>query len=81
MLTWVEIYKDNLIDNLKFGQEKVGERKIIPVVKANAYGPGAEAVVPIQASCADLMAVVSTEETLAYKSRHPKVEFLGFNRG
>ena len=57
-----EINKNNLINNVKIIKEKIGNKKLCAVVKANAYGVGAENVVPIIKDLVDYYAVASLKE-------------------
>lgn len=44
---WVEINLDNLIYNINQIKNKVGKRDIVGVVKADAYGHGADEIAPV----------------------------------
>ncbi|QNM05586.1 alanine racemase [Qiania dongpingensis] len=60
---WAEIDKNRLIDNIQAVQNRVGDRKLIGVVKANAYGHGAVIVAKAYQECGvDMLAVATLEE-------------------
>ena len=67
--TWAEIDLNALVHNFKILKEKSGNAKIMPVVKANAYGHSACAVAPIlQQHGADYFAVSNIEEAIALRN-------------
>src|SRR5687768_14468060 len=75
--TWAEIDPVALIANLqairRAGGEKVG---IIAVVKANAYGHGIAAVVPVLAPHVAMFAVANVSEARAVRLGAPETEIL-----
>jgi len=64
MLRWAEIDLNAIKSNLKAIKNKVGKRKIIAVVKANAYGHGAIPVARAIAEQTDMFAVATLEEAI-----------------
>ena len=64
MLRWAEIDLNAIKSNLNAIKNKVGNRKIIAVVKANAYGHGAISVAQAIAEQADMFAVAAVEEAI-----------------
>ena len=67
--TWAEIDLNALVHNFKILKEKSGNAKIMPVVKANAYGHSACAVAPIlQQHGADYFAVSNIEEAIELRN-------------
>jgi alanine racemase len=64
MLRWAEIDLNAIKSNLNAIKNKVGNRKIIAVVKANAYGHGAIPVARAIAKQADMFAVATVEEAI-----------------
>ena len=64
MLRWAEIDLDAIQSNLNAIKSKIGNRKIIAVVKANAYGHGAVPVARAIAEQADMFAVATVEEAI-----------------
>ena len=70
MLTWVEVDSKAIKHNLKQFRQHLGSRALImPVVKANAYGPGFLEVAKIvdQSPKADRLCVVNLDEALELK--------------
>ncbi len=68
MLRWAEINLNAIQENVKAIKGKVGNRKIIAVVKANAYGHG---VLPISRAIADfvdMFAVATLEEAIELRN-------------
>jgi len=64
MLRWAEIDLNAIKSNLNAIKSKVGNRKIIAVVKANAYGHGAIPVARAIVEQADMFAVAAVEEAI-----------------
>ncbi|HIE25801.1 TPA: alanine racemase [Candidatus Poribacteria bacterium] len=64
MLRWAEIDLKAIQSNLNAIKNKIGNRKIIAVVKANAYGHGAIPVARAIAEQADMFAVATVEEAI-----------------
>ncbi|MFQ6042843.1 MAG: alanine racemase, partial [Candidatus Poribacteria bacterium] len=64
MLRWAEVNLNAIQSNLNAIKSKVGNRKIIAVVKANAYGHGAVPVAQAIAEQADMFAVATIEEAI-----------------
>ena len=69
MLTWVEIKKSHLQNNLKQFRKIVGsQRQIMAIVKSNAYGHGILTVAKLCLSAgADWLGVVNLEEALSLR--------------
>ncbi len=66
--TGVKINLDNLINNYKVIKNKVGDKKVIPVIKADAYGHGAEICAKVlMDEGADLFAVSSVYEAMCLR--------------
>ena len=67
--TWAEIDEDALAHNFKIIKESA-QTKVCAVVKANAYGHGADIAAPIlQKAGADFFAVSNVEEALELSNR------------
>jgi len=67
--TWVEISLPRLRRNYKRIQQLAGRRKVMAVIKADAYGHGAVAVANCLAHCgADWFGVASVEEALELRA-------------
>jgi alanine racemase len=63
--TWAEIDTKALVHNLKIFKEKLGDRKFMAVVKANAYGHSVKALCPIlDQNGADWFAVSNINEAI-----------------
>jgi alanine racemase len=62
--TRAEIHVDHFLDNLRFVRRQVGERvRIMPIIKANAYGHGLDIIAKAAAKTEDIDAFgVATEE-------------------
>lgn len=61
--TWAEIYLDQLIDNYLLIRKMIGNKKIMAVIKADAYGHGAvEVAQTLQQFGVDIFGVASVEE-------------------
>jgi alanine racemase len=73
MKTHIEINKANLLHNLKVFKE-ITQKKIMFVVKANAYGHGLSEIIEISKELpyVDYYAVDSVSEALLIKSRQQK---------
>ncbi len=66
--TGVKINLDNLINNYRVIKNKVGDKKVIPVIKADAYGHGAEICAKVlMDEGADLFAVSSVYEAMCLR--------------
>ncbi|MGN8914411.1 alanine racemase [Anaerofustis butyriciformans] len=66
--TGVKINLDNLINNYRVIKNKVGDKKVIPVIKADAYGHGAEICAKVlMEEGADLFAVSSVYEAMCLR--------------
>ena len=64
--TCAEIHLGNLLENLRAIQKHVAPARVIPVVKADAYGHGAVAVAKTAATNGfDLLAVAQFNEAKA----------------
>jgi alanine racemase len=67
--TWVEISLSKLRQNFERVQRLAGRRKVMAVIKADAYGHGAVAVAKCLAKCgADWFGVASVEEALELRA-------------
>lgn len=64
MLRWTEINLNAIQENVKAIKRKVGNRKIIAVVKANAYGHGVLQTSRAIADFVDMFAVATVEEAI-----------------
>ena len=62
------IYKDNLINNVKFYKNVLGNKKLCAVVKANAYGHDLTTVVTILKGFVDYFAVANFLEAKTVRS-------------
>lgn len=71
MLTWLEVSKKALSDNLTSFQQSYPHHRIIPVIKSNAYGAGLEQVVSVIAPLCPQVSVVSTTEGLLVRELMP----------
>jgi len=68
MLTWVEIKKLNIQNNLKQFRKIVGPKQIMAIIKANAYGHGMLEIAKLCLSAgADWLGVVNLEEALSLR--------------
>ena len=66
--TWAEIDTNALENNYREIRKKIGDAKMMAVVKANAYGHGANIVAPLlQSLGADCFAVSNIEEALSLR--------------
>jgi alanine racemase len=84
--TWAEIDLDALASNFRWVRERVGSGvKVMAVVKANAYGHGANACAQrLSAEGADWFAVAMPEEGIELRHagiRQPILSFGGFWKG
>jgi alanine racemase len=70
--TWIEIDRAALIHNVKLIQQRIGNASLMAVVKANAYGHGAEGVVQELAPYVDQFAVTFLGEALAIRRVLPQ---------
>lgn len=77
MRTWVEINIENFAYNIKKIQEKVPERKIIGVVKADAYGMGAVKIAQELLKCGvDFLAVAALKEAIELREHGIKEKII-----
>jgi alanine racemase len=75
--TYTEINLPNLLENYKNIQNIVRHKKVIPVVKANAYGHGdIEVTRYLHEHGVDYFAVSLLEEALKLRENFPKIEIL-----
>ena len=75
--TYVEINLDNLFKNLIAVKNRIGNKKIIPVVKANAYGHGVIQVVEyLYSNDIDYFAVSTLEEALEIRESFSNLSIL-----
>ncbi len=66
--TWAEIDTKALVHNLKIFKNKLGDKKFMAVVKADAYGHSAKALCPIlEQNGADWFAVSNINEAIALR--------------
>ncbi len=73
---WAEIDIDALIHNLREIKKRAGKRKIMAVVKANAYGHGAMQLAPVISGYADAFAVATFEEAMELRKAGIEKEIL-----
>lgn len=67
--TWAEIYLDRLINNYKIIKRAVGSKKVMAVIKADAYGHGAiEVAKTLQKLGVDMFGVASAEEGIELRA-------------
>lgn len=59
---WCEVYSEKILDNLNIIKKLSGEKKLIAVVKGNAYGLGIEGISEILDPYVDYFAVSDMEE-------------------
>lgn len=79
MLSFIEVHADKLMHNIRSLKEAVPGKKIIAVVKANAYGVGMREVVPLLEEHIDVFAVDDVEELHALRFLTEKpVYMLGY---
>ena len=75
--TYAEINLSNLYSNFLSVKSRIGNKKIIPVVKANAYGHGVLNVVKhLISKEIDYFAVSTLEEALEIRSEFQNVDIL-----
>ncbi len=76
--TWLEINLSNIHQNLLKMKEHVYPKKIIPVIKADAYGHGAKMVAQylIEWGEVDFFAVSLLEEALELRDLNPDIDIL-----
>lgn len=67
---------ENLLHNIKVIREKIGNRKIIAMIKANAYGHGIRSVGLRLDGLVDLLGVASIDEALALKKAGVKGDII-----
>ena len=65
--TWIEVSREALRANLLAAERVAGAGRVMPVVKANAYGCGLSSVIPVLEGYVDAFGVACTEEALAVK--------------
>jgi alanine racemase len=76
-----KIHLDRLVANYRLIQEQVGRRKVMAVVKANAYGHGAVPVTKaLQAAGVDFFAVFSFDEAVELREAGIQDDILIFSR-
>ena len=73
---WAEIDIDALIHNLREIKKRAGKRKIMAVVKANAYGHGSMQLAPVISGYADAFAVATFEEAMELRKAGVEKEIL-----
>ena len=67
--TWAEIDTNALVHNLNIFKNKLGDKKLMAVVKANAYGHSAKDLCPIlEQNGADWFAVSNINEAIALRN-------------
>ncbi len=79
--TWVEVFLDNLRYNYFAIRKSVSNAKICCVIKANAYGHGAEQLALLYQECgADFLAVSNIEEAIQLRNAkiHIPILILGY---
>jgi len=75
--TYLEINLDHLVDNYKLVQDRIGDKKVIPVVKANAYGHGVVNVVQkLVEENVKFFAVSLLEEALELRQVFPNIDLM-----
>lgn len=75
--TWIEISKDNLIENIKVFRNIIPRKtKLMAVIKANAYGHGFYQVLSVIKDEVDWLGVDSLEEALRIKEAGVKIPVL-----
>lgn len=75
--TYLKVNLDHLYENYSMIQKKVGEKIVIPVVKANAYGHGVfEVVDKLYQNGVDFFAVSLLEEAIELRNKYPNIKLL-----
>jgi len=75
--TYAEINLKNLYENYKMVKNRIGDKNIIPVVKANAYGHGVLQVVEyLYSNNIDYFAVSTLEEAFEIREKFQDVDIL-----
>ncbi len=74
--TWAEIDIRALENNLREIKKRAGNKKIMAVVKANAYGHGAMQLAPVISRFADAFAVATFEEAMELRRVGTEKEIL-----
>lgn len=75
--TWIEISSSALRKNFELMQAQIGSTRVIPVLKANAYGHGQTLVLhALSEADVPFFAVDSLEEARAIRARHPQTPIL-----
>jgi len=75
--TYLEVDLDRIYDNYSMVQQKVGNKIVIPVVKANAYGHGVLKVVDkLYQNGVKFFAVSLLEEAVEIRNQFPSVDIL-----
>lgn len=75
--TYIEIYLSAIQSNYRYFSDYVYPKKVIPVVKADAYGHGAvEVVGALLEIGASMFAVSLVEEALELRAKYPNIELL-----
>jgi len=76
MLSWAEIELNAILSNINAIRQKIGNRKIFAVVKANAYGHGAVSVANSIEKFVDMFAVATLDEAIELRQSGIKVPIL-----
>lgn len=75
--TYLEVDLDHLYENYTMIQKTVGEKVVIPVVKANAYGHGVfEVVDKLYQNGVNFFAVSLLEEAIEIRKKYPNTKLL-----
>lgn len=74
--TWIEISENALLSNVSAIRKKINGKKIMAVVKSNAYGHGLEETVPILKNKVDWFAVDNINESLEIRKLQIKTPIL-----
>lgn len=75
--TYLKVNLDHLYENYKMIKDTVGEKVVIPVVKANAYGHGVLKVVDkLYQNGVDFFAVSLLEEAIEIRKQYPDIKLL-----
>lgn len=79
--SYLEIDRKAIQENIREIQEKIGDKKIMPVIKANGYGTGAEAILPIlEEEKIEQIAVATVSEAIHLRRAGWKKEILLLNQ-
>ena len=75
--TWASIHLDHLKNNIELAQQSVPNKTVIPVIKANAYGHGAQQIFTYLIRLGyELFAVSLLEEALELRALNQDVEIM-----